>query len=457
MSASIQGLQAVVPVVARVAADHELVGHRRQIVGGLDVQLLLGVERVAARRPFAEGQLGIPPGRRRLDAVDRGVGPQGLEHVRGGAHLHQGDGDALAVAGGAEAVGPAKLLRRVAADDRREPGRAVLPGQAGRVVLEVPLRAGERRRFRLSPLGRCPLRRCPLGRCALRRCPLGGRRVPCPGVRHRRRRVVQAGDPLDAAGDRRGQRDRAVVGAQRVPARVGVAACPVVGEPYLQRLVDRGNGRGGPHVVAARVGAGAGEALGRQPRLNGGRRLRCGGEPRRIRGRGQEVPEQRVARGGHGGGIALRRGPRSQPELEGQRVRRGDAPGRPARGGERRDAVRQRRGARADVATGTDVADGAELTNRNADGIGLRGRADRGRATATPRPHRRARGDRRRGGGDNRGGGNDSVGVGYRRSSHRKITARSFHGLPVVTKGDHRIRRVTRDLRNSTEATLRNR
>ena len=387
----IQGLQAVVAVVARVAADHELVGHRRQVVGGFDVQLLLGVERVAARRPFAEGKLGIPPGRRRLDAVDRGVGPQGLEHVRGGAHLHQGDRDALAVAGGAEAVGQAKLLWRVAADDRREPRRAVLPGQAGRVVLEVPLRAGERRRFRLSPNGRCPLGGTAQGGSTLEGSTPWGRQVPCPGIRHRRRRVVQAGDPLDAAGDRRGQRDWAVVGAQPVPARVGVTACPVVGEPYLQRLVDRGHGRGGAHVVATGVGAGGGEALGRQPRLNRGRRLWRGGVLRRIRRRGQEVPEQRVARGGHGGGIALRRGPRSQPELEGQRVRRGDAPGRPAGGGERRDAVRQRRGARADVAAGTDGADGADgadLTNRNADGLGLRGRAGRGRADRAGRDRR---------------------------------------------------------------------
>jgi hypothetical protein len=50
----VQGLQAVVAVVARVAADDQLTGHRGQVVGGLDVELLLGVERVAARRSLPE-------------------------------------------------------------------------------------------------------------------------------------------------------------------------------------------------------------------------------------------------------------------------------------------------------------------------------------------------------------------------------------------------------------------
>ena len=140
-----QRLQAEEAVVAGVTADNELPRERRQGIRRLDVELLLDVEGVAARRSPAERQLGVPAGGRGLDAVGGRVILQRLEHVRCQAELNQGDGHALADVVPVIAVGRPELVGGVAADLGRETGGAVLPRvPVHYVVLQVPLRAGER-------------------------------------------------------------------------------------------------------------------------------------------------------------------------------------------------------------------------------------------------------------------------------------------------------------------------
>ena len=137
----IDGLVPEVTVVAAVPADHQLCRPGRHVVGDLDVELLLAIERVAAR-VLAQRQLLVMMGRRLWDAVDLGVVLQGEEHIPGQALFHEGNRLAVARVGPTRPIGFSHLEAGVAAHDCREACRAVLGRKIPDHVLPVVVRTG---------------------------------------------------------------------------------------------------------------------------------------------------------------------------------------------------------------------------------------------------------------------------------------------------------------------------